>query len=105
MTEWPELTRHELLELAPEAREPRILGYIQAVVLALREGEGKAPQPTDRLTELGLDSLQFVELKFALDTLAGDELDIELFVADPPLSEVVTLVTAAVQAGRRLPGD
>jgi acyl carrier protein len=93
---WPELSQSDLLQLQPELREQSILQFLKDVVLALRYPPGEAPSETNRLTELGLDSLQFVELKFALDTLVGDELDIEPFAEDPCLKDLAAMANAAL---------
>ncbi|MES2522485.1 MAG: acyl carrier protein [Gemmatimonadota bacterium] len=47
------------------------------------------------LSDLAIDSIHLVEMKFALDQLVGVELDVNLFIANPTVHELAVNVAAA----------
>jgi acyl carrier protein len=84
----PSTAHQELLRIAADSRarfvEARLVGWIAAA---------RAPDapPFDglvQLSDLGVDSLQLVDIKFELDQLVGTELDIGLFIKNPTLREL-----------------
>lgn len=78
----------ELLGTAPEARaqfvEARLVGWIAAA----RPPGAPGFDGSVRLSDLGVDSLQLVDIKFELDQLVGQELDVDLFIKNPTLREL-----------------
>ena len=61
----------------------------------LRPGQPVSFDGTTRLSELAIDSIQLVEIKFALDQLVGVDLDVSVFVTDPTVHELAKTVAAA----------
>ncbi len=89
------LTKAELTA-APGADRARLVeDYLLASIRALpREGTAEI-DGSSHLADLAIDSLQVVELKFGLDQLLGQELDIELIISNPTVRE---LAAGSVQA-------
>ncbi len=81
-------THRELLGVAADARiqfvETRLVGWIAAA----RPADAPPFDGSMRLSDLGVDSLQLVDIKFELDQLVGYELDVSLFIKNPTLREL-----------------
>lgn len=86
----------ELLAIEPDARVQFVESRLVAWIDAARSQEA---QPSDEspsrqidgstpLSELGVDSLQLVDIKFELDELVGRELDVGLFIRNPTIREL-----------------
>jgi acyl carrier protein len=85
----PALLTHAQLTAAPaEARGRLVEAYLLSSIAAFRQNTAPAANASSRLADIGIDSLQIVELKFGLDQLLGHELDIELIVTNPTIGEL-----------------
>lgn len=84
----PSTAHQELLATAADSRarfvEARLVGWIAAA----RSPDAPPFDGSVRLSDLGVDSLQLVDIKFELDQLVGTELDIGLFIKNPTLREL-----------------
>ena len=65
-----------------------------AWILATRPGQASWFDGSTHLSDLAIDSIQLVELKFALDQLAGVELDVNLFITNPTVRELAEKIAA-----------
>jgi acyl carrier protein len=82
------LTKAELAGAPAEARVGLLEAYLLASIRALNpEGTGTV-DASSRLADLAIDSLQVVELKFGLDQVLGQEVDIELIISNPTIGEL-----------------
>jgi len=63
-------------------------------LLGIRPGQPAWFDGNTRLSDLAIDSIQLVELKFALDQLAGVELDVNLFITNPTVRELAGNIAA-----------
>jgi acyl carrier protein len=90
-------THQQLLDAPPAGRASIVEAYLIAAVRALwAEPAAAAPiGPDTRLSDLAIDSVQIVELKFGLDQLVGAELDVDLIVANPTVRELAERSVAA----------
>ncbi|CAN7550385.1 acyl carrier protein [Phenylobacterium sp. LjRoot219] len=80
------LTNAQLAATPASERVRRVEAYLLASIRALHPDT-----PVDvscRLADLAIDSLQVVELKFGLDQVLGQELDVELIVSNPTVGEL-----------------
>jgi acyl carrier protein len=86
----PTTTTHQQLLDAPPADRPALVeAYLLASVRALRDDLDTARiVSTTQLSDLAIDSIQIVELKFGLDQLVGTELDVDLIVANPTMRQL-----------------
>jgi acyl carrier protein len=90
------LAHQELLAMDAGSRvehvESRLVSWIGAARLAdARSLEEPTIPPLDssaRLSDLGIDSLQLVDIKFELDELVGKELDVGVFIRNPTIREL-----------------
>lgn len=82
------VTHQDLLDIAPAERPQFVESYLLASIRALRPEGGVEFDATTRLADLGIDSLQLVELKFGLDQLIGVELDAEIVMSNPTVREL-----------------
>ena len=80
--------RRELLAMDAAARAGFVEARLVAWIAALRPPGAGPFDGSTRLSDLGVDSLDLVDVKFELDQLIGLELDIELFVRNPTLREL-----------------
>lgn len=85
----------ELLTIEAGAREQFVESRLVAWIVAARSHDAqaadKSPRSFDgstRISDLGIDSLQLVDIKFELDELVGQELDVGLFVRNPTIREL-----------------
>jgi acyl carrier protein len=62
---------------------------------AQRPGQPDWFDDTTHLADLAIDSIQLVEMKFALDQLVGVEVDVAVFIANPTVHELAANVAAA----------
>jgi hypothetical protein len=97
MTNDPTTTTHaQLLGAPPADRAAIVEAYLIAAVRALWTEPPTAPiGPGTHLSDLAIDSVQIVELKFGLDQLVGAELDVDLIVANPTVRELAERSVAA----------
>ena len=85
----PALLSHAQLAAAPAGERARLVeAYLLASIRALRPDKAATVDASCRLADLGVDSLQIVELKFGLDQLLGQELDVELIISNPTIGEL-----------------
>lgn len=91
-----QLTRAQLLAAAPDARAQLVEDYLLASVRALRKDASGEIEATTKLSDLAIDSIQIVDLKFGIDQLLGQELDIELFITNPSIRELAGNAVGAV---------
>ncbi|HVZ22178.1 MAG TPA: acyl carrier protein [Vicinamibacterales bacterium] len=63
-------------------------------ILGTRPGQPVWFDGNTRLSDLAIDSIQLVELKFALDQLAGVELDVNVFITNPTVRELAEHIAA-----------
>ena len=86
----------ELLAMGAGSRAEFVESRLLAWIGAARSAEG---EPIDKstarlfdgathLSDLGIDSLQLVDIKFELDELVGRELDVSLFIRNPTIREL-----------------
>jgi acyl carrier protein len=50
------------------------------------------------LSDLAIDSIQLVELKFAVDELVGQEIDVNLLIVNPTVHELAGQIAALAPA-------
>jgi acyl carrier protein len=95
MTATPETFR----SAGPDERVQLVEQLIVASLRELRPGQPDWFDGTTHLADLAIDSIQLVEMKFALDQLVGLELDVNLFIANPTVHELASSVAAAAVEG------
>ena len=92
----PALLSNAQLTAAPaDKRVCLVEMYLLASINALKPDVAETIDGSRRLADLGIDSLQVVELKFGLDQVLGQELDVELIINNPT---VVELAAESVRA-------
>jgi acyl carrier protein len=86
----PRTTTYEQVVGAPAPLRPRMVeAYLLASVRALRpDADERSVGPDTQLSDLAIDSIQVVELKFGLDQVVGTELDAELVITNPTIREL-----------------
>jgi len=85
----PTLVTHQnLLDVGPPERLQFVESYLVASIRALLPEADPRLDATTRLADLGIDSLQLVELKFGLDQVIGMELDAEVLMSNPTVREL-----------------
>jgi acyl carrier protein len=83
----PALLTHAELAAAPANDRVRLVeAFLLASIAALHPET--SVDASRHLADLGIDSLQVVELKFGLDQVLGQELDVELIVSNPTIGEL-----------------
>ena len=93
----PALLTHTQLRGADGEERVRLLeAYLLASIKALKPDAPGAVDASSRLADLAIDSLQVVELKFGLDQVLGEELDVELIISNPTISELAARGVRAV---------
>lgn len=95
MTATPETFR----SAGPDERVQLVEELIVSSLRELRPGQPDWFDGTTHLADLAIDSIQLVEMKFALDQLVGLELDVNLFIANPTVQELASGVAAAAGEG------
>lgn len=70
---------------------------ITSWILGTRPGQPAWFDGNTHLADLAIDSIQLVELKFALDQLAGMEVDVSVFIANPTVSGLAKDIAAIVK--------
>ena len=83
-----DITHRDLLDVEPEERAQFVERYLVRTIASLSQGPASEADAAMRLSDLGFDSLQVVELKFALDQLLGQELDVGIMIANPTVREL-----------------
>jgi len=89
------LTNTQLVGAPAETRAHLVEAYLLASISALHPEAAGSLDASHQLADIGIDSLQIVELKFGLDQVLGHEVDVELIVSNPTVGE---LAANAVQA-------
>lgn len=90
------LTKAQLVAAPADERAHLVEAYLLASIAALPSETPVSVDASRQIADLGIDSLQVVELKFGLDQVLGEEVDIELIVCNPTVRELaVTSVRAA----------
>jgi acyl carrier protein len=85
----PVLLTNAQLAAAPADERVRLVeGYLLASIGALKPDTTETIEASHRLADLGIDSLQVVELKFGLDQVLGQELEVELIINNPTVGEL-----------------
>ena len=90
-------THDDFRAAGPDERVQLVEHQIVTSLQALRPGQPVQFDGQTHLADLSIDSIQLVELKFALDQLVGVELDVSLFIANPTVHELATSAAAAGQ--------
>ena len=90
-------THDDFRAAAPDERAQLVENLIASSLRALRPDQPAALDGSTHLADLAIDSIQLVELKFALDQLVGVDLDVSLFIANPTVHGLATSVAAAGQ--------
>lgn len=85
----PVLLTNAQLAAAPASERVRLVeSYLLASIGALKPEAVETIDASHRLADLGIDSLQVVELKFGLDQVLGRELEVELIISNPTVGEL-----------------
>jgi len=82
------LTKAQLAGAPADERVRLVEAYLLASISALRPAATGTVDASCRLADLAIDSLQIVELKFGLDQVLGQEVDIELIISNPTVGEL-----------------
>jgi hypothetical protein len=90
-------THESFLAAGPDERVRLVEDLFTTSLKALRPGHPAAFDGTTHLADLAIDSIQLVELKFALDQLVGVDLDVSVFIANPTVHELAVSVAAAAK--------
>ena len=91
------VTHETFLAAGPDQRVQLVEDLITESLKALRPGQPVSFDGTTRIADLAIDSIQLVEMKFALDQLVGEDLDVSVFIANPTVHELATSVAAAAK--------
>jgi acyl carrier protein len=91
-----ERAHRELLALDADARARFVEARLVEWIGSLRPPDAEQFDGSRRISELGVDSLDLVDVKFELDQLIGTELDIALFVTNPTIRELAQASLRAV---------
>jgi acyl carrier protein len=91
-----QITRSQLLAAPAAERAGLIEAYLLESVRALRKDASGNIDAATQLSDLSIDSIQIVDLKFGIDQLLGQELDIELFITNPSIHELAVNSVRAV---------
>jgi acyl carrier protein len=89
------LTHDTFRAAGPADRVQLVETLIASSLQTLRPGQSASFDGTTHLADLAIDSIQLVELKFALDQLVGVDLDVNIFISNPTLNELAASVAAA----------
>jgi acyl carrier protein len=85
----PALLTNMQLVSAPAGERARLVeAYLLASICALHPDVTQTVEASSRLADLAIDSLQIVELKFGLDQVLGQEVDVELIINNPTVGEL-----------------
>jgi acyl carrier protein len=89
---------HDEFRAAPEAERVQIAeSLITTWILGTRPGQPAWFDGNTRLADLAIDSIQLVEMKFALDQFAGMELDVNIIITNPTVHELAESIAATVK--------
>ena len=94
-----QLTHGDLRSANSDDRARLLEEYLLAVIASLRPPDAANIDSSAHLADLGVDSLQVVELKFNLDQLLGEESDVAIIIANPTIRE---LALHSVRSSRAL---
>lgn len=92
------VTHETFLTAGPDQRVQLVETLIADSLKGLRPGQPASFDGTTHLADLAIDSIQLVEMKFALDQLVGVDLDVSVFIANPTVHELAVNVAAAAAA-------
>jgi acyl carrier protein len=81
-----QLTKAQLAGAPADERVRLVEAHLLASIRALHPGS--TVDASCRLADLAIDSLQVVELKFGLDQVLGQEVDVELIISNPTVGEL-----------------
>jgi acyl carrier protein len=84
------LTKAQIAAAPADQRAGLVEAFLIASISALNRDRPEPVTASCRLADLAIDSLQLVELKFGLDQALGNEIDIELIIGNPTLSELAS---------------
>jgi acyl carrier protein len=85
----PALLTNTHLMSAPAGERARLVeAYLLASICALHPDVAQTVEASSHLADLAIDSLQIVELKFGLDQVLGQEVDVELIINNPTVGEL-----------------
>lgn len=82
------LTHTQLAGAPADTRVRLVEAYLLASISALHPDSTTTIDASCRLADLAIDSLQVVELKFGLDQVLGQEIDVELIISNPTVGEL-----------------
>jgi len=83
-----QLTRLQLEATPAAQRADLVEAFLLSSIIALNPTRTEAVSASSRLADLGIDSIQLVELKFGLDQALGHEIDVELIIGNPTVGEL-----------------
>jgi hypothetical protein len=83
-----QLTHADLRSASSDHRAQLVEDYLVASIAALRPPDAPCVDASSHLADIGVDSLQVVELKFGLDQLLGEESDVAIIIANPTIREL-----------------
>jgi acyl carrier protein len=78
----------ELLAIEVGSRANFVESRLVAWITAARSPEAPPFDAATQISDLGIDSLQLVDIKFELDDMLGKELDVALFISNPTIREL-----------------
>lgn len=81
----------------PDERVQLVEDLIATSLRAQRPGQPDWFDGSTHLADLAIDSIQLVEIKFALDQLVGVEIDVSVFISNPTVHELATTVAAVAK--------
>ena len=87
-------THDDFRNAGSEKRRQLVEDLIVTRVRSFRPGEPARFDGNTHLSDLGIDSIQLVELKFAVEQLVGRELDASLLIVNPSVHELAEQVAA-----------
>src|SRR5712692_8682608 len=92
VSDWSQevLTREALLAVAPEARRPLLISYLQVQVARVLNIAPSQLDPQQIVSSLGLDSLMAVELQYTLETNLGIVLPMTSFLQEISITQFAT---------------
>ena len=91
-----QLTHAQLRDAGSQERVQLVEAYLLASISALKPEVADTIDASWRLADLAIDSIQIVELKFGLDQVLGEELDVELIISNPTVGELAAKAVRAV---------
>jgi acyl carrier protein len=87
------LERAALVRLRPEEREQRLVAMVAEAVREVNHDSPAAPTPDTRVADIGLDSVQVVELLAAMEEQLGVTLPMERLARGVTIRELVAAIS------------